>query len=97
MSSEVTVTKKDIVNIVADKTGFTKESVMEVVNEVIEAISVSVIQNKRIEIRGFGVIEPSIRKQKKGYNFRTKDEVVIPEKRSVRFKTSKNLDLQLNS
>lgn len=92
-----TVTKKSIVDSVSSSTGYPKERVYEIVNSVIGVLNEAIIDGNRIELRGFGVIEPSVRKQKKGYNFKTGDEVVIPERRSVKFKTSKHLDLELNS
>jgi nucleoid DNA-binding protein len=91
-----TVTKEFITNKIMDKIDLTKEEARIIVNEMFETLSSALVNGDRVEIRGFGVIEKFIRKSKKGYNFSTKQEVTIPARSSIRFKTSKTLDKRIN-
>ena len=51
-----TTTKADLVNVIAQKTGLTKNETESVVDSLFESIIDSLKAGKRIEIRGFGSI-----------------------------------------
>jgi DNA-binding protein HU-beta len=51
----------------------------------------AMLNGERIEIRGFGVFEPRMRKRGLGRNIRTGEWVEIPPGRSIKFKPGKNL------
>ena len=92
-----TVTKEKLVKSAMSRVELTKSEANDIVNAVIETMGDAIVAGNRIEIRGFGVFEKTTRKPKKGYNFKTQEEVVIPAKSSVKFKTSKTLERRLNS
>ena len=47
--------KLDIVNLVAEKTGYPKQTAEKVVDSLFEAMKEALAAGKRIELRGFGV------------------------------------------
>lgn len=49
----------------------------------------SIVDEGRIELRGFGVFEVRMRKPRKALNPRTKETVRVPEKKVVRFRAGK--------
>lgn len=81
--------KADLVNIIAEETGLTKKDVYIVINEFIEQIKQALLEEKRVDLRGFGVFEVKTRKPRIGRNPRTKEKVEIPKRKVVTFKPSK--------
>ena len=91
------MTKADLVDIVAGKTGLTKRDVAQVVEALLEAIKASLAQHKHIEIREFGTFKVKRRKASMKYNPRDRSQkVVVPEKMVPVFKPSKFLKERVN-
>ena len=89
------MTKADLVDIVANKTGLTKRDVAQVVEALLEAIKASLAQHKHIEIREFGTFK--VKKRSMKYNPRDRSQkVVVPEKMVPVFKPSKFLKERVN-
>lgn len=76
-----TVTKRDLVNEIADHTGFTQIEVKETIEQVLESIAEILSNNDALEIRGFGTFYPKVRKPRPARNIRTGE--VVPLKRRV--------------
>ena len=75
------MTKADLVDIVAGKTGLTKRDVAAVVEALLEAIKASLAQHRHIEIREFGTFKVKLRKASMKYNPRDRSQkVVVPQK-----------------
>jgi nucleoid DNA-binding protein len=92
------MTKADLVEKVAEKTGLTRTDVAVVVDGFLEAIKTSMEQGQNIEIRGFGTFKIKQRKARKARNPRTGDEVPVPDRKVPVFKPSnefKNLIVKL--
>ena len=90
-----TVVKKDIVNMVSERTKFSKERVSKVVDSVFSSIR-DVMANAnpevRIEIRGFGVLGIKKAKAKpKARNPRTNEVIYVPPHKKTFFKPGKVL------
>ncbi len=83
------MTKADLVRIVSEKTGMTRNEVSMIVDTLIESIKKSVIQDERIEIRGFGNFYLRHKKARKARNPRTREEVPIPARIVPEFKISR--------
>ncbi|MBI4832274.1 MAG: integration host factor subunit beta [Candidatus Lindowbacteria bacterium] len=83
------MTKRELVIEVARQLGFTQNDVGRVVQTAFDAITESLAQGKRLEIRNFGVFEVKTRDARIGRNPRTGEEVPIPEKRVATFKPGK--------
>ena len=92
------MTKADLVEKVAEKTGLTRTDVAVVVDGFLDAIKASMEQGNNIEIRGFGTFKIKQRKARKARNPRTGDEVPVPNRKVPVFKPSnefKNLIVKL--
>ena len=66
------------------------------VRAILEYMATSLIEGKRIEIRGFGSFAVNRRPARVGRNPRTGDSVLVPEKKVPHFKCGKELKLRLN-
>jgi len=82
------MTKADLVERVADKTGLTRTDVMVVVENFLEQIKKSLEEGQNIEIRGFGTFKVKARKARKARNPRTGEEVPVPDRKVPVFKPS---------
>ncbi len=90
------MTKGDIVNILAEGTGLTKVETAAVVDGMIATMSYALQKGETIEIRGFGRFKVVQRKQRKGRNPKTGEEVIIPARKMPVFRCSKDLRNQVN-
>jgi integration host factor subunit beta len=81
-----TVTKKDLIDHIADQTSqprtIVKRTVQCFLNNVIKHLS----EGKRLEFRDFGVFEIRERAPRLAQNPKTMERVPIPAKRTVKFK-----------
>jgi DNA-binding protein HU-beta len=91
------MTKADLVDRVASKTGLTKRDVSLVVEALLEAIKDALTQHEHIEIREFGTFKVKRRKASMKYNPRDRSQkVIVPEKMVPVFKPSKFLKERVN-
>jgi integration host factor subunit beta len=87
----MSLTKRELVNDVATKLGLTQNEVGSVVQELLDAITASLVEGNRLEIRNFGVFEVKERESRIGRNPRTGQDVPIPKKRVTSFRPGKAL------
>ena len=86
------MTKRDLVVKIADETGFIQSDVAEVVQCTLDFIAADLMAGNTIELRNFGVFEVKLRKSRKGRNpNKPKNEVVIPERAVVKFRSGRIL------
>ncbi len=85
------MTKRELVIEVADRLGYTQNEVADVVQAALEAITESLAEGQRLEIRNFGVFEVKTRDARMGRNPRTGQEVPIEQKKVATFKPGKAL------
>ena len=86
------MTKKEIVKAISDEIGMTQLKTKEIVQKTFDAIVETLIQDRRIELRNFGVFEVKKRAARKARNPRTGDKVFVPEKYVVTFKPGKEME-----
>jgi integration host factor subunit beta len=86
------VTKKQIVQMISDKTGLTQLQTKDIVDLTFEAIVNTLLEEGRIELRNFGVFEVKQRKARKARNPRTGEKVDVPPKNVVTFKPGKEME-----
>lgn len=86
MSATTTVTKKDLVDRIADRVGQKRVIVKRIVQEFLDEIVSELGDGKRLEFRDFGVFEIRERKARIAQNPKTMEKVPVPEKRTVKFK-----------
>jgi nucleoid DNA-binding protein len=82
------LTKADLVERVAEKTGLTRTDVAVVVDSLIDVIKKSLESGHNIEIRGFGTFKIKLRKARKARNPRTGEVVPVPDRKVPVFKPS---------
>lgn len=82
------MTKADLVEKVAERTGLTRTDVAVVVDSFLDTIKKSMEESKNIEIRGFGTFKIKVRKARKARNPRTGEEVPVPDRKVPVFKPS---------
>jgi len=87
-----TVTKKEIVKQISDELGLTQLKVKDIVQKTFDAIVETLLREKRIELRNFGVFEVKRRKARKARNPRTGDPVEVEPKNVVTFKPGKEME-----
>ena len=86
------MTKKEIVKAISEEIGMTQLKTKEIVQKTFDAIVATLIEEKRIELRNFGVFEVKKRAARKARNPRTGDKVFVPEKYVVTFKPGKEME-----
>lgn len=85
------MTKADLVEEVARRTGLTKKDIGQTVDGFITAIKNGLTEGKHIEIRGFGTFSVKDRKARTARNPRTGEAVPLPPRRVPVFKVSREL------
>ena len=91
-----TVSKKDLVNRIAEKTGTKQGTVKTVVQHLLDEITSELAQDNRLEFRDFGVFEPRTRAARTAQNPKTLEKVHVPAKRTVKFKMGRLMRKRLN-
>jgi integration host factor subunit beta len=86
------VTKKEIVKTISEEIGMTQLKTKEIVQKTFDAIVRTLVEDKRIELRNFGVFEVKQRAARKARNPRTGAKVFVPEKFVVTFKPGKEME-----
>ena len=86
------MTKKEIVKTIADEMKLTQLQTKAIVQKTFEAIVEALVEEKRIELRNFGVFEVKRRAARKARNPRTGEKVFVPEKFVVTFKPGKEME-----
>jgi len=84
-----TITKKELVNGIAEKTGQTKIVTKEIIQMFLDEIINELGRGNRLEFREFGVFEIKERAARKAQNPRTLEKVDVPAKRVVKFKVGR--------
>ena len=86
------MTKKEIVRTISDEIGLTQLKTKEIVQKTFDAIVEALVEERRIELRNFGVFEVKRRAPRKARNPRTGTKVFVPEKFVVTFKPGKEME-----
>lgn len=83
------MTKKEIIDIVAEKAEISKKAAKAAVDAFIEAIEASLEDGKEAAIAGFGTFKVKTRAARKGVNPQTNAPIEIPETKNPVFKPAK--------
>lgn len=87
-----TITKRDLVKIVSEKTNFSQRNVYDTIEGFIGEVTESLAKGDAIVLRNFGTFYIGLNKQKVGRNpMQPEVDIVIPARKVVRFKAGKNL------
>jgi len=85
------MTKQDIVEDIALRTGLTKKEVSEAVELFLDQVGRALAEGRHLEIRGFGTFKVKERKARMARNPRTGEAVPVPARKVPVFKVSKML------
>ena len=85
------MTKSELVSYVAQQADITKAKAEKCVNAVFSALAESLKKKERTFIPGFGTFTVSTRKERKGRNPKTGQEIKIPSKTVAVWRASKEL------
>ncbi len=83
--------KANIVAEIAEKVDISQKDIKEVIEAFFLEVGNSLAKGNRIELRGFGVFKPILRKEKIGRNPKTGEVITIPKKIALVFKPGKEL------
>lgn len=86
------MTKKEIVKAISEEIGLTQLKTKEIVQKTFDAIVDTLVADRRIELRNFGVFEVKKRAARKARNPRTGERVDVDEKFVVTFKPGKEME-----
>lgn len=86
------MTKKEIVKAISEEIGLTQLKTKEIVQKTFDAIVETLVADRRIELRNFGVFEVKERAARKARNPRTGERVDVPAKFVVTFKPGKEME-----
>lgn len=89
------MTKKEIVRAISEKLGMTQLTTKEIVQKTFDAIVETLVEERRIELRNFGVFEVKLRAARKARNPRTGGQVEVPAKYVVTFKPGKEMEARV--
>ncbi|MFW5923199.1 MAG: HU family DNA-binding protein [Planctomycetota bacterium] len=89
--AENTVTKRQLCERIAEETGRTQVAAKEIVQHFLDGIIGELSKGNRLEFRNFGVFETRLQESRKARNPRTNEEVQVPAKTIVSFKTGKKM------
>ena len=84
--------KKEIVKTISEEIGLTQLKTKEIVQKTFDAIVEALVEERRIELRNFGVFEVKKRAARKARNPRTGTRVDVPTKFVVTFKPGKEME-----
>jgi integration host factor subunit beta len=90
------VTKSELIEMVAQRTGMTKGRAEMVVSTIFDSMTEALARGDGIEIRGFGSFTVRQYKAYEGRNPRTGDVVHVPPKKLPFFKVGKDLRERVN-
>lgn len=90
-----TITKKDLVDRIADQTSAKRVLVKRIVQSFLDEIVSELGEGNRLEFRDFGVFEIRSRAARMAQNPKTMEKVFVPPKRTVKFKIGRLMKQRL--
>ena len=91
------MTKKDIVQAIAETSGRSPLEIKRIVEKTLAAIVSTVVAEGRVELRNFGVFEVRRRKARNARNPRTGEKIMVPAKCTVTFKPGHTVEERVES
>lgn len=87
----------DLINIIAEKTGFTKTDTKKMVQTLFQQLAKGLKKNEEIRVSGFGTFYQKKREKTQGRNPQTGAPITIPEALQAKFRPAKELKETINS
>ena len=92
----MTLTKKEIIEAVAEETGFPKTQSVELIETLIEIIKKTLASGDDVLVSGFGKFKVREKKLRKGRNPATGEDLILEPRRVVTFHCSGQLRKKIN-
>ena len=92
-----TVTKKELIDRIAERTQAKRVIVKRIVQAFLDEVTTELCSNNRLEFRDFGVFETRTRVARIAQNPKTLERVEVPAKRTVKFKMGRLMRENLSS
>ena len=89
------MTKREIADRISTEIGVTHTVAKQAVQRTLDLITEVLVNDGRIEFRNFGVFEITRRKARRARNPRTGEQVMVPERLSVKFTPGKEMEEQV--
>lgn len=83
--------KTDLINEIAAKANLNKVQAKAALDSMLESMSQALANEDRIQLIGFGTFQVNEMKERMGVNPRTKEKLVIPARKVVKFKPAEGL------
>lgn len=90
-----TITKKELIDRIADKCSQKRVVVKRIIQTFLDEIIDELGQGNRLEFRDFGVFESKVRAARTAQNPKTLERVEVPPKRTVKFKVGRMMKIRL--
>ena len=90
-----TVTKKELVDRIAEQLGVKRVIVKRVTQQFLDEVVAELGRGNRLEFRDFGVFESKQRAARVAQNPKTMERVPVPSKRTVKFKVGRMMKVKL--
>lgn len=85
------MTKADLINEMSEQMDLSKKYITNLVNSCFETITKALTRGEKVQLVGFGTFEVRERKERKGRNPSTGEEITIPASFVPSFKAGKTL------
>ncbi len=92
----MTLTKAQIVDIIRDEIGFTRNETIEIVESLLELIKGTLESGEDVLISGFGKFCVKQKRERRGRNPATGDELILASRKVVTFQCSGKLREKVN-
>ena len=87
--------KTELVNALAAKANLSKVDAKNALAAALNAVAEALAANDKVALIGFGTFSVSEKGERTGLNPRTKEKIVIPARKAVKFKAGAELNAKL--
>ncbi|MDO5571378.1 MAG: HU family DNA-binding protein [Bacteroidales bacterium] len=88
--------KSDLVNSISEYSGLNKEDSLKALEACFKSIEEALFSNQRVIIKGFGSFSVFDKAEKVGVNPITRQKIIIPAKRTIKFRPGYNFNFEEN-
>jgi len=90
------MTKNNLIDHIAEATQSAKKDTEQIIDAVLASITEALLKGEKVDLRGFGSFQVSVKKERQGRNPRTGETMTIAARKVAVFKPSKELSGRLN-
>ncbi|MDE5656770.1 MAG: HU family DNA-binding protein [Muribaculaceae bacterium] len=87
--------KTELVNAIAEKANLSKVDAKNALDAALNTVAEALAANDKVALIGFGTFSVSEKGERTGLNPRTKEKIVIPARKAVKFKAGAELNAKL--